>query len=138
MGLICSGQMSAKQPPPSKPRLSLRFDGEKLAFSGHAVPCSEVDVSGRLEGSHLSNPWWCLLTTEEAQRDLPKDKHCRDVELSEAGVSQPAQGEGPTLLESTATTAAWPICRMPSYKPETLLSITASQPTSEVKIDTAK
>ena len=112
--------------------------GEKRAFPGHAVPCPEVDVSGRLEGSDLSNPCWCLLTTEEARRDRPKDGRCRDVEVHEAGVTQPAQGEGPTLLESTATTAAGPVCRMPSYKPRPLLLIIARQPTSEVKIDTAK
>lgn len=56
-------------------RAQARFTitGEKWAFPGHAVPCPEVDVSGRLEGSHLSNSCWCLLTTEEARRDRPKD-----------------------------------------------------------------
>ena len=139
MGLICSGQMSAKQPPPSRPRLALRSVGKNGLFQDMLCPaCPEVDVSGRLEGSDLSNPCWCLLTTEEARRDRPKDGRCRDVEVHEAGVTQPAQGEGPTLLESTATTAAGPVCRMPSYKPRPLLLIIARQPTSEVKIDTAK
>lgn len=120
-------------------RAQARFTitGEKWAFPGHAVPCPEADVSGRLEGSHLSNPCSCLLTTEEARRDRPKDGRCRDAELSEAGITQPAR-EGPALLEGTATTAARPVCRMPSYKPRTLLLSGACQPTSEVKIDTAK
>lgn len=117
----------------SRAQARFTIGGDKPAFVGHA---GALPRGGRV--GHLSNPCWCPLTREEAGRDRAKDGCRRDVELSEVGVPQPARGEGPALLESRATTAAGPVCRTPSHKPPTLLLGAACQPTSEVKIDTAK
>lgn len=88
----------------SRAQALFTIGGDKWAFVGHT---GALPRGGRV--GHLSNPCWCLLTREEAGRDRAKDGCRGDVELSEVGVPQPAQGEGPALLESRATTAAGPV-----------------------------
>lgn len=121
-------------------RAQARFmiSGEKLTFPGDAVPCSEVDASGRLEGSHLSNPCWRLLTMEEARRDQPKDGRCRDV--SWAGLPSPSLPweKGRFLWGAQQPPQPGPPAGCPLTNLEHCSSALPVSPPSEVKIDTAK
>lgn len=90
----------------SRAQVHFTIGGEKkLGFSGTHGALPE------LEGSPPSNP--CRLRSKLGEIG----------QKTGAGGSwhHPARGEGPILRESTATTAAGPVCGMPSYKPQTLL-----------------